>query len=99
MADNKLTPQSVIVAVPGQVSSKLGEDVVILSLADGKYYGLNPVGARVWELISEPASIESVVQKMTGEYEIDADSCRKDVLDLAVQLIDQGLAVRHADHG
>jgi hypothetical protein len=31
----------------------VGDETVILDLANGTYYGLDPVGARMWQLMSE----------------------------------------------
>jgi hypothetical protein len=45
---------SIVVATKDQVSSDLGGEVAILDLKAGVYYGLDTVGARIWNLIQEP---------------------------------------------
>jgi hypothetical protein len=42
------------VSIPTQVMARtVGDETVILDLANGTYYGLDPVGARMWQLMSE----------------------------------------------
>ena len=62
-----------------QVSCTVEGETVILNLADGRYYGLEPVGARIWELIQEPRTICEIVTALTEEYDISAKDCRRDV--------------------
>jgi hypothetical protein len=49
--NRELSERSTVVAVRDQVSSDLGGEVAILDLTGGMYYGLDAVGARVWELV------------------------------------------------
>lgn len=86
-----LTIKSIIAAVDGQVSSRLADEVVILSLQDGTYYGLNAVGARIWEMVQKPSTIESLVDRLAAEYEVEPDTCRQQVLALAGELAERGL--------
>jgi hypothetical protein len=60
---------SLVSASKQQVSCDLQDEVVILNLANGEYYGLNPVGARVWELIQEPRSFGEICDILIAEYE------------------------------
>jgi hypothetical protein len=71
---------SQVVAVPEQVSCEVGGDVAILSLANGVYYGLNPVGARIWQLIQQPIRVGDVLETLLAEYEVDEASCKSDLL-------------------
>jgi hypothetical protein len=93
----RMTADSVLMASPDQVSADLPADlsaaVVILGLKDGNYFELNEVGARVWHLIQQPRSIRSVIGAITDEYEVLAEQCEKDVLDLAGEMLQRGLIV------
>ena len=78
-------------AVEGQVSSDLGGEVAILDLDSGLYYGLDEVGARVWELIRKPRVVEEIVGVILDEYDVGAEEGRGDVLALLRELADKGL--------
>ncbi|BBM69171.1 hydrogenase expression protein HypA [Rhodothermus marinus] len=91
MAHAVLTLDTVVVASPEQVSSKLGEEVVILNLRNGVYYGLDPIGTRIWELIQEPRSVRQVCEVLLEEYDVTFEQCAEDVLALMRDLQAQGL--------
>ena len=91
----RLTKASLLVASPDQVSADvtpdLSGDVVILHLKDGIYYELNETGARVWELIQQPCSLETVLDALLAEYEADAQQCAADLLALVEDMVGRGL--------
>lgn len=91
MADQAIVPDSTVVVSPHQVSTSLGEEAVILGAEAGQYFGLNAVGARVWELVQEPVRVSSICATLCEEYEVNADECQRDVLALLQELRDKGL--------
>lgn len=69
-----------ITAIDEQASSDLGNEAVILNLKSGIYYGLNEVGARIWQLLQQPQTVLSIRDKILDEFEIDPETCQQDVL-------------------
>lgn len=88
---NVVSKHSTIVATKSQVSSDLGGEVAILDLKAGTYYGLDAVGARVWELIQEPKEVVEVRDTILEEYKVEPDRCERDVITLLQRLADEGL--------
>jgi hypothetical protein len=92
-----LTRASVVVVSPDQVSADLSTDqsgaVVILGLRDGMYFELSEVGARVWQLIQQPRSVQSIIDTLLDEYDVSADQCESDVVALATEMHRHGLVV------
>jgi hypothetical protein len=86
-----LSPETVVVAARDQVSADLEGEAVILSLADGVYYGLDDVGARVWELLRQPRTVAELRDAVTAEYEVDAATAERDLLDLLAELAERRL--------
>ena len=62
-----------------QVACDMGGEIVVLDLKSGCYYGLDAVGARVWSLIEQPASLSVIRDTIMSEYEVDAESCEHDI--------------------
>lgn len=75
-----------ITAIREQATSQLVDEVVVLSMKDGKYYGLNSVGSRVWELIQQPQSLSSICDVISAEYEVSREQCEADVVVLIEDL-------------
>src|SRR6202158_4134810 len=69
-----LSLNSIIVATSEQVSCPLGEESCILNLKNSSYYGLDPVGACVWNLLREPRTVGDLRNALLDEYEVEAES-------------------------
>lgn len=61
-------------------AADMDEEKVMMNLDRGKYYALNNVGSRIWDLIDRPQQVSSIVFKLLEEYDIDQDTCRDNVL-------------------
>ena len=46
----------------GVIAKMVGSEMVLLDYDRGIYYGLNPVGARLWQLLSEGETSERIVE-------------------------------------
>lgn len=86
-----LSPETTVAASGDQVSSKVSDEEVILNLENGTYYGLNPVGARIWGLIQKPISVANVVEKLLEDYEVSQEQCLRDVIDLLSEMREEDL--------
>jgi hypothetical protein len=91
LTESAVSKTSTVVATKDQVSSDLGGEVTILGLRAGTYYGLDDVGARVWELIQEPKQVSIVRDTIMQEYEVEPEQCERDVITLLQRLADEGL--------
>jgi hypothetical protein len=86
-----ITLRSVVVIVPNQFSCDLAGEAAILSLSSSAYYGLNPVGARIWDLIREPQTVQSVLDRLLAEYNVEPDRCEGDLIAILQELAGEGL--------
>ena len=66
-------------------------ELIGMSVEQGACYGLNGVGTRIWELLAEPRSIASLCDQLTAEYDVHADKCLREVLELVEELRAEGL--------
>jgi len=80
-----------IVATAEQVSCDVEGEAAILNLKNGVYYGLNPIGARIWTLIQEPKQVGQLRDQLLSEYEVDAARLETDVRQLLADLAEHGL--------
>lgn len=82
------------------IACDLGDDTVILNLADGTYYGLNPVGARIWELLQQqPRTIAELRIAVRREFGVAPERCATDLETFLAQLQARALVtVADASH-
>jgi hypothetical protein len=80
------------VTIPAQVMARqVGNETVILDLAGGTYYGLDPVGARIWQLMGEGKALGEICEIMLDEYDVTREALQRDVVELADKLLVQKL--------
>ena len=94
LSSGAISTDSVVVAAQQQVSSQLGEETVILQLEDGVYYGLDPVGTRIWTLLQEPHVVRDIRDRILEEYEVEPERCECDLITLLDQLAERSLVFR-----
>jgi hypothetical protein len=82
----EFSPTAIVTATQNQLSSELGDEAVILNLDSGTYYGLNEVGARVWELVQQPRSFSELHQALLEEYDVHSDACKQDLVEVLLDL-------------
>lgn len=73
------------------VFQEVAGEAVLLDLASETYFGLNPVGTRIWQLIGAGARLQAIRDTLVAEYDADAERIGNDLLALATQLRDSGL--------
>ncbi|AGA59242.1 MAG: lasso peptide biosynthesis PqqD family chaperone [Thermobacillus sp.] len=76
----------IVVQKPGAIVSDMNGEKVMLSVENGKYYNLGKQGGRIWELIASPIAIPDLVSALTAEYDIDRETCERDVLKFLASL-------------
>jgi hypothetical protein len=92
MHQSPLSSAQVVTAISEQLSSQLGDETVVLSLKTGIYYGLNPVGARVWELVQEgPTTVGAIREQILAEFEVSEQVLEEDLRELLAILQSEGL--------
>jgi Coenzyme PQQ synthesis protein D (PqqD) len=86
-----LTNDTRISVAKEQVSTELGGEAVILNLKTGVYYGLDQVGARIWNLIQERKTLGQLMATLLAEYEVEPAQLEADVRALLDKLFESDL--------
>lgn len=82
-----------IVAGPSLASKEIDGEVVVLNLADGRYYGLNHVAGEVWQLVQEPRSLPELVDLIVAEFDVSPSEAAADLEGLLDDLLARELVV------
>jgi hypothetical protein len=70
------------------IDGELDDNQVMMHLDKGKYFGLDPVAKRIWQLIEDPKSIDEITSVLLDEFEVTPEQCLEDVqafLEKAIQ--------------
>lgn len=87
----QITLQTVVIQKKEMYLTDLDEDKVMMDLDSGNYYALNSVGAAIWEAIEEATTVESVIQKLMDEYEVEQEVCTMQVINYLQSLYETDL--------
>lgn len=73
------------------ISSDMDEETVMMSIESGEYYGINPVGSRIWALLEQPHSVSEICDTLREEYDVKPAECQQDVLEFVNKLLEKKL--------
>jgi hypothetical protein len=76
---------------PDVLCRVLDGEAVLLDLASGKYFGLNRVGTRIWELIAEGRAYAELRAVLLQEFEVQGEALDSDLAGLVAELSERGL--------
>ena len=61
------------------IDGELDNNQVMMHLDKGKYFGLNPVAKRIWDIIEEPKSFEDICSVLLAEFNVTPEQCKEEV--------------------
>jgi hypothetical protein len=76
---------------PQVLFQEIGNEAVLLDLNSERYFGLNEVGTRAWQLITEYGDTHAVCQAMLDEYAVPEECLYQDINELIAQFVSAGL--------
>ena len=88
-----MTQVSVINRAPDVVFQNLAAEdgAVLLNLGSGEYHGLNPVGAKIWEILERPMSEPELCRRIEEAFGTDSQTAAQDVGSFVQQLLERKL--------
>lgn len=80
------------ISVPKQILVRTFQnESVLLNLDSESYHGLDDVGTRMWQALSQSANIQAAYESLLPEYEVDAATLRQDLEAFVENMVERGL--------
>ncbi len=76
---------------PQAIARQLDDEIVILHLGSGTYFGLDPVGARIWQLMGVGKTLVEICEVMLEEYDVSREDLERDTMKLDQDLLARDL--------
>ncbi|WP_256218531.1 lasso peptide biosynthesis PqqD family chaperone [Bacillus sp. MUM 116] len=73
------------------IVSNMGQEKVMLSIANGRYYNLGELGGDIWELLCEPKTINQLISELLEVYDVDRVQCEQQVSTFLRHLFEEQL--------
>lgn len=74
-----------------QVSCNLNGEIAILNLKSTLYFGLDEVGACIWEAMDEPRKVSELCKRVLERFDVEQQRCQVDVIEFVGRLSEAGL--------
>jgi len=75
------------------IVASVDDELVMLSVEKGQYFGVTGVGTRIWELLESPCTENDIVGSILREFEVDEATCRNDVRAFLDRMLEMELVV------
>jgi hypothetical protein len=86
-----LSITSVVKSSNNLISAPIDDEIVILSIENGAYFGLDEIGAEIWRRLESPIRVDVLCDSLTTKYDADRLTIERDVLALLQSLVAEGL--------
>jgi hypothetical protein len=90
-AIQKLNLHSVVQRDPDVIAAAAGEDVVMVSIDKGQYYGVSEIAREIWEAIERPKLVSDLIGDLVATYNVDWTLCEKETLLFLEELLAERL--------
>ena len=80
MKQNSFIPTQKFQLKEDLITSKIGDEIVLMTIENGKYFSINQVGSLIWEEINQPTTAEDVCMKLVEKYAVSMEQCLSDTL-------------------
>jgi hypothetical protein len=68
------------------LSQQINNECVLLDMDSEQYFGLDDVGARMWQVLSEDGDTEKALATLLAEFDTDEKTLRQDLIKLITEL-------------
>jgi hypothetical protein len=71
------------------IQSKIGEEVVMLDMESGFYFGLNSVASIIWGMMKDGITFEVLCNQLMEQFDVERSLCEADTQELIDQLLEK----------
>ena len=84
-------PEQKVTISPDVLFQEVSGEMVLLDLSSESYFGLDEIGARIWQLLNDGSSVGEALDALLQEYEVSRETLEADVGELLGSLAEAGL--------
>ncbi|MBU1170202.1 MAG: PqqD family peptide modification chaperone [Proteobacteria bacterium] len=77
------------------INGDMDDSLLMLHLEKGRYFSLDGVAKRIWELVECPKGFEELISDLMIEFEVSETQCRHEVVAFLDKAIQDDILIRH----
>lgn len=78
--ESRIGRETVVTRSEEPVAVEADRTVVMMSVEQGMYFGLEGVGGRIWALLQQPRSVGQLCDQLVEEFGVDEQTCHREVV-------------------
>jgi hypothetical protein len=87
----ELTLDCIVQRDPEIIAAEADQDLVMVSIANGTYYGVSDVARAIWQAIEQPRKVSDLVDDLSCSYNVDRSKCEAETLSFLRDLLSERL--------
>jgi hypothetical protein len=73
------------------IQSTIGEEVVMMDMDSGFYFGMNGVGSVIWRHLSKEITLDDLIDKLMSEFNVNKQTCEADTIEFLDNLLEKNI--------
>lgn len=69
------------------LTSVLDGETVMMSIDNGNYYAISPVGTSIWSMLEKERTVEEICEGLMEEYSVSREQCISETLKFLNELL------------
>jgi hypothetical protein len=74
-----IADSTVISRSPAVLTAEVDGEVVMMSIEQGQYFGLDDIGSDIWKRLDPPCAFADLIDRLAADYDTDRASIAADV--------------------
>jgi len=93
---SRINLNDTILRADNLLSTELEDQIMLMGIDRGKYYGLDAVGSRIWTLMEQPVKVRDLCDSLCAEYSVSPQQCEQDVIGFLNKLYSEKMIKRES---
>lgn len=89
--NKEISLDTIVIRKKDLEATDMDGELVMMDINKGKYFSMNSVGSRIWELIEKEIAVNKVISILLDEFEVDEKTCTDTVLDFLKGIYNEDL--------
>jgi hypothetical protein len=88
---NAIADATILSRSPSVLTAEVGGEIVMMSIEQGHYFGLDHIGSDIWKRIEPPCSFAALIDGLAAYYEADRATIITDVTILLGHMVERDI--------
>jgi hypothetical protein len=86
-----IDPAARLIRSTNIISTEIDGEVVLMSIEDGRYFGLDAIGSEIWRRLEEPKSADTLTAELKDHFDGEPATIERETMAFLDKLADNEL--------